>query len=54
MLTFEKDTHNLIHHSALQAFDLIEQRYAAVKIHQLNKTGERRRKKITTSMFLFF
>ncbi len=44
MLTFEKDMHNLIHHSALQAFDLIEQRYAAVKIHQLNKNWREEKK----------
>ncbi len=44
MLTFEKDMHNWIHHSALQAFDLIEQRYAAVKIHQLNKNWREEKK----------
>lgn len=31
-------------HSALQAFDLIEQRYAAVKIHQLNKNWREEKK----------
>lgn len=29
---------------ALQAFDLIEQRYAAVKIHQLNKNWREEKK----------
>lgn len=44
MLTFEKETDHLTHHSALQAFDLIEQRYAAVKIHQLNKNWREEKK----------
>lgn len=41
---YEKETNGSVFSWHTQAFDLFEQRYAAVKIHQLNKNWREEKK----------